>query len=105
MSDAYYLPTKHDLPTKEWQPYTDVHIERIRAHAKHGNNSIEHKDFEDAAWLPILLEELGEVSRELNEARHGNRSDSNQLTMLKAELIQLAAMTCAWIAAIDREAE
>jgi NTP pyrophosphatase (non-canonical NTP hydrolase) len=47
----------------------------------------------DEQKLAVLVEEVGEVARELCESRAESRSpDSN----LKTELIQLAAVAVAW---------
>lgn len=82
-----------------WAPYHEFHLERIRAHAKHGakGNSRETAVWTDKEWLPILTEELGEVAHELTyDAAGGHRA------RLRAELVQLGAMTASWIEAIDQ---
>jgi NTP pyrophosphatase (non-canonical NTP hydrolase) len=83
-------------------PYDEVHLERVRAHKKHGarNNSREHAAWNNEEWLPILMEELGEVAHELTYDSDDNQS-TDQRDRLRKELIQVAAMACAWIAAID----
>jgi hypothetical protein len=95
----------------EVAPYFDVHRERIRAHQKHGaqGNSREDAHWTNVEWLPILMEELGEAAHELTyDARLAEVSvpdgEDRQLrkAALRAELVQVAAMACAWIAAIDR---
>lgn len=84
--------------------YEDVNNERERAHQKHdaGGNSMERKGAGDVAWLPVLAEEFGEVARALCEFMQGNVSLPVHLSELREELVQVAAMTCAWIDAIDR---
>ena len=82
--------------------YKDVAAERQRAHAKHGaaGNSRENATAGDREWLPILMEELGEVAHELTYD-----SEDTQLASyvrLRKELIRVAAMAAAWIDAIDR---
>jgi hypothetical protein len=68
---------------------------RQRAHAKHGDNSIEAVPGNDIAkWLPILGEEFGEVCESLTY----DKDPQN----LRAELIDLATVAVAWIAALDR---
>jgi uncharacterized membrane protein len=86
------------MPTTAWQPYVDVHRERMRAHLKHGakGNSREFAPWDDPEWLPILMEELGEVAHELTY----DAADTRRLN-LRAELVQVAAMACAWITALD----
>lgn len=90
-------PTESDIPLHGWYPYSDIHHERIRAHKKHGRkgNSRENANWEDKEWLPILMEELGEVAHILTY-------DSNKgIRELRDELVQVAAMSVAWIEAID----
>lgn len=90
----------------------DVHAERLRAHAKHDTNggSMERKDYRDPAWLPVLVEEVGEVARELCERGMGGDTarlftdaerDETLRQRLRAELVQVAAMVTAWVAACD----
>jgi NTP pyrophosphatase (non-canonical NTP hydrolase) len=77
--------------------YADIHHERLRAHKKHGanGNSREDADALNKEWLPILVEEVGEVA-------HWFTYDSEMdLGDLRDELIQVAAMSAAWIASID----
>jgi len=98
-------PTEAEMPTTAWQPYVDVHRERIRAHLKHGakGNSRENAHWSDPEWLAILMEELGEVAHELT---YDARDHADTREWLRKELVQVAAMACAWIAAIDqREVE
>lgn len=94
-------PTESDIPMHGWYPYTDVHHERIRAHEKHGakGNSRENASWTDKEWLPILVEELGEVAHELTYDVQSQRKKDR----LRAELVQVAAMAVAWIEAIDDE--
>lgn len=93
-------PTESDIPMHGFYPYHEIHRERIRAHIKHGakGNSREDAPWTDVEWLPILMEELGEVAHELtydadNEAALKDR--------LRKELVQVAAMAVAWIESID----
>ena len=80
------------------QVYTDVDEERIRAHKKHGasGNSRENAHRSDKEWLPILVEEVGEVAHELTY------DAGFEYVNLREELVQVAAMACAWIESIDR---
>jgi len=80
--------------------YADVHRERRRAHEKHGanGNSREDQPWDEKEWLPILVEEVGEVAHELTyDAQYVDAR-----LALRKELVQVAAMACAWIDAIDR---
>lgn len=95
---------------KNWEShqapvYADINAERMRAHNKHVGNggSVEETHWVDPRWQAILLEEHGEVARVLCEKDLGNLSNEDYQKQLREELVQLAAMTCAWIAAIDAE--
>lgn len=79
--------------------YQDVHNERERAHAKHGakGNSREDARWTNAEWLPVLMEELGEVAHEMTY----DVQSQGKMDRMRAELVQVAAMACAWIDAID----
>lgn len=92
--------------------YREVHAERARAHRKHDHagGSMERKDYRDPEWLPVLVEEVGEVARELCEravtgAKVAGFTDAERDEMLRvrlrAELVQTAAMVTAWVAACD----
>lgn len=88
--------------------YHEVHAERVRAHIKHGEagNSREDAHWANAEWLPILTEELGEVAHELTyDVAVGLGQldgEAGVKARLRKELVQVAAMACAWIDAIDR---
>jgi hypothetical protein len=82
----------------------EIQRERMRAHAKHGDGSIESHGGIGAAGLlrfTILTEEVGEVAKEFNEAALDGRDVDR--ARLRAELIQVAAVTVAWIDRLDRE--
>lgn len=100
----YYPPTESDIPMHGWRPYSDVHRERVRAHEKHdaNGNSMERKDWDEEPWLSVLIEEVGEVARALCEARIQGESFPLKRE-LRAELVQVGAMVCAWIDAIDED--
>ena len=85
--------------------YSEVRNERERAHAKHGETSMEGLPVTDMTRLSVLMEEVGEVAREFNEARHRQhqrllpeheRVLAIDHVALRAELIQVAAMATAW---------
>lgn len=78
--------------------WTEAQAERDRAHAKHGDKSMEAWAVDDYARLSILMEEVGEVAREFNEAELGGCGLN--LTALRTELIQVTAMAGAWADAI-----
>lgn len=74
--------------------------ERVRAHEKRGNTSMESAPVDDPTGrrLRILVEEVGEVSRLFNDAEHDGQPVN--LSALRGELIQVAAMAGAWADAI-----
>jgi hypothetical protein len=74
--------------------YGAVAAERKRAHDKHGEKSMEGVGIAHEKRLRILLEEVGEVAKELNDAEVEERPVI--LIDLHAELVQVAAMACAW---------
>lgn len=86
-------------------PYSDFHLERLRAHQKHDerDGSMERKTWWNPIWLPVLVEEVGEVARVLCENELGNIRDETTRARLREELVQVGAMTAAWIDAIDDE--
>lgn len=84
--------------------YADAHRERIRAHAKHKDKpggSMEMKTFDEPDWLAVVVEEVGEVAKVLCDHRHGLLDDEQRTADLRTELVQVAAMVCAWIDSID----
>jgi hypothetical protein len=86
--------------------YRAVADERIRAHNKHfaHGGSVETKLWTDARWLPIIIEEIGECALELNELFiAGNIRKEETRLLLYKELVQVAAMVCAWADACTRE--
>lgn len=72
----------------------EVALGRLRAHEKHGVNSIEEILASDTRWLSILVEEIGEVSHELTYDAVGS---------LRKELLDVLSVATAWVAAIDRD--
>lgn len=78
--------------------YAEVAAERERAHSKHGAASMEAQPAADLMRLPILMEEVGEVAKEFNDARC--EDGAVDLYKLRKELIQTAAMATAWADAI-----
>ncbi len=66
--------------------------------------SAEHRRPLDPAWLSILVEEVGEVARVLNDERHAHPDRElgpDAFAALRAELVQVGAMAAAWIDSID----
>lgn len=79
----------------------DVVDERDRQDAKWGE-----QNHGDAIWLAVLIEEVGEAAREILEARpvvgYVDPIPPIATALLRAELVQVAAVAVAWIEAIDR---
>jgi NTP pyrophosphatase (non-canonical NTP hydrolase) len=73
----------------------EVRLARAAAHAKHGANSIEAQASDSPRWLPILVEEIGEVASALTYDKNPNG--------LRAELIDVLAVASAWLDSIDSE--
>lgn len=73
----------------------DAEQERERAHAKHSAKgmSAEQMPWTDPFWLPVLVEEVGEVARAMCDREPARR--------VREELIQVAAMALAWADAIE----
>lgn len=76
-------------------PWREIMRAREKAHAKHGDNSIEAISANDPRWLSILVEEIGEVANALTyDGPTGN---------LRSELVDVLAVASAWLAALDDE--
>lgn len=69
-----------------------VEAGRLKAHAKHGENSIEAKAGSDTLfWLACLGEEYGELCDEVDD-----------LPRYRAEGVDVATVATAWLAALAR---
>lgn len=66
-----------------------VRDEIIRTRTLHPNQE-ENVDLH--AWLPILVEEVGEVANDMNEHTLGNLDNMEFLDHIQYELVQVAAM-------------
>lgn len=73
--------------------------ERERAHEKHRDHSMESWPKLSPERYMILAEEVGEVAKEFNDAKVEDRPID--AAALRKELVQVAAMAVAWIAALD----
>lgn len=82
--------------------YQRIHGERERAHRKHGarGNSRENATWNDPEWLAVVGEEYGEVCHELTYDTE--RTTVERAKALRDELIQVAAMSAAWVDSINR---
>lgn len=67
---------------------------RERAHAKHGDNSIEAIPADDPRWLSVLVEEVGEVAHALT---YDSGASPEQLA---GELVDVLAVASAWLDAL-----
>lgn len=77
--------------------YDEVRTERERAHALHGDKSMEGEPFDSPRPLRIIVEEIGEVARVQNEYDLGNLTADEARAEIRKELIQVAAMAVAWV--------
>lgn len=93
--------------------WREIVAERERAHAKHGSTSMESCPPMADRRLRVLTEEIGEVARALNDREHDMAPGHSQSwyddveeharAQPRSELVQVAAMAVAWIAALDGE--
>lgn len=78
----------------------EIAYARENAHKKHGEKSIEAVNSMDR-FNSILVEEVGEVSKAMNEFALGNLSYSEFVKEIRSELIDTLAVATAWVAMID----
>lgn len=90
------------MTDRAFDVFDEAREERVRAHAKHGETSMESTPATDPKGrrYRILVEEVGEVAQEFNDAEHEGRPVD--LAKLRRELIQVAAMAGAWADACGR---
>lgn len=74
-----------------------VNDRRMKAHEKHGENSIESEPADSPRWLAILGEEFGEVCHELTYDSGGT------VESLADELLDVMAVASAWYDALRAE--
>lgn len=79
-----------------------ITAERMRADARHGPKSIEHGAWNDPRRLRILVEEVGEVAKVLNELDLGAISEETAREQIVLETLQVAACAAAWAESADR---
>ena len=80
-----------------------IALERLKQDVKWGV-----QNHSDLRWLPILLEEIGEVAYTINEAYpQKERLFKYEACMenLELELVQVAAVSLAWLESIRRRPE
>lgn len=78
--------------------YDEIANERIRQDVKFGDQL--HRPIE---WLPILMEEVGEVAREVCENYHSWHYGPRTYENYRNELIHVAAVCVHMIENIDKE--
>lgn len=76
----------------------ELRSERIRAHEKHRDHSMESWPVLSPERYLVLAEEVGEVAKEFNDAKVEGRPIDE--AALRKELVQVAAMAAAWVAAL-----
>lgn len=90
------------IPEDEYQRMinvlTEVSYERKRIFSKYGT-----RNFSPVIWLPILIEEVGEVGQAICEVEHGpGLARRGHMLNLRNELIQVAAVAVAMVESLDR---
>jgi hypothetical protein len=82
--------------------WSEAKAERARAHRLHGRTSMEEAPADDPTGhrLRVLLEEVGEVAKEFNDARNEERP--LDMGRLRKELVQVCAMAGAWADVIPK---
>lgn len=73
-----------------------VQAEAIRAHAKHGPNSMLNPDLPWSLKLAALVEEVGEAAHELTYDQ-----DTGDRSKLVKELVQVASVALTWVESIE----
>lgn len=84
------------VPTRTDMVLVEVELERARQDNKWGE-----QNHSPLVWLPILLEEVGEVSEALNEWSFGKDQEEAR-KQYRTELIEVAAVAVAAVEALDR---
>jgi NTP pyrophosphatase (non-canonical NTP hydrolase) len=72
--------------------FRQIEAERVRQDEKFGVQVHDH-----FVWLAILSEEVGESAEAVLHTTFGDKGEKH----LREELIQVAAVACAWIQSID----
>lgn len=90
-TDMHCFRSDHEL----WR---EIQQAREKADQKHGENGIERLPVDSPNWLPILVEEVGELAQ-------AQTYDKGSRASLRSELIDVCSVASAWIAALDKERE
>lgn len=109
-------PNSHDMGV-----LSEVHQERVRAHALFPFSSIEAEPWDSPFFRDVIAEEVGEIAKAWNDYRHAvagieaanypplntgleiAEAASTLRDELRTECIQLAAMCTAYIGALDAD--
>jgi len=80
-------------------------LKEIAAERERQDEKFGIQNHPDQVWNSILVEEIGEISRALNEINFSQDHAALELwkANLRSELIQVSAVAVAWIEAIDRK--
>ena len=74
-----------------------IQAEATRAHLRHGEHSMLRGRYTSGDRLAILVEEVGEVARELTYDQGGPGTGEGRRDELIRELIQVAVMAATWV--------
>jgi NTP pyrophosphatase (non-canonical NTP hydrolase) len=83
---------------------TETTIELIKAERTRQDKLYGKQSYDPLGWLPILIEEAGEVSKEVCDGYHKYTGNYNT-DALRTELVHVAAVAVAWIEDIDRKSQ
>lgn len=78
-----------------------VNGRRELADEKHGDKSIEALEYDDPAWMPILVEEVGEIAHGLTY--DGATGHDERWHAIANELLDAMAVCGAWLDALREE--
>lgn len=95
--DSGWIPAPH-LPPQQAE-FVQAALEELNhARAKHGDGCIDGDKWSDSQRLSIILEELGEVAKELNDEALGGKPgvEGGHLGRLLGEMVQVGAMAIGW---------
>lgn len=101
-----------DINDTGWNDSRDSIIALVRKELARQDDKWGVQGHDLTEWLAILMEEVGEASKEIVEAhfalRHGDNTAANILPRLEsliAELVQVSAVSVAMIESIERHKE
>lgn len=80
----------------------DAMLTRV-AHERRSQELCSHPGTPNGVRLAVLMEEVGEVARAMNEATLGNTTPSKYLHDLQDELVQVASVAVAWAEGVQEQ--